>query len=456
VQAQKTTEMNLTEAKKLEDLLFQQTFYDGVSIENIQLGGKTKDEAKTLLSKQLSEKFVSPKVTITFKGKSWVFDNKYFVTAIDTEDAISKAWKVGRTGDDVARRAEIDKAKNEGINISATIVQNPQFLQQELAKIKTQIDTPMKNATVTLKYDDSASYVYTDEQGGLSLDADAAYREIVEMLKSSTTFTYELKPDAINPTIKRSDLERSYVRLSSFSTYIGDSQPARKSNVLLALAVFNQKTLMPGETLSFNQWVGERTAEKGYQMAVFINSDQVYDEAAGGGICQDSTTLYNAALLAGANIRGRNANIDIVERYPHSWPSVYVDKGLDASVNWPYADLKLRNNSAAPIFFHTYYSKGRIYVEIYGEALPNNPTIQITSEVVDTKPAPDKVELNDTANKYNLALGQKKSVSESRPGYTVNTYQTWTEPGKDPVKTLINTTTYQPIPGKIYVGVKQS
>lgn len=453
VQAQKETEVKLAESQKREALFFQQTFYEGVSVEGIDLSNKTKEEAKEVLSDQLKDKFESPEITVKYKDKSWVFDEKHFTTTIDVEGALSNAWKVGRSGDDQQRLDEINKAKNEGINKPATVVQNPEFIYNELKNIKTQTDQPMIPASVTLKYDSAPQFIYTDEQVGTNLDVDAAYREICEQLKISSKFTYALKPEEIQPTIKRSDIEKNYVLISSFSTYIGDSQPARKTNVTLALKVFDQKTLMPGETLSFNQWVGERTADKGYQMAVFINSDQVYDEAAGGGICQTSTTLYNAALLAGANMRGRNAPIEIVERYPHSWPSVYIDKGRDASVNWPYADLKMRNNKSTPLFFHTFNANNRIYVEIYGEPLPNNAKVSIETQLVDQKPAPALVELKDTSGKYKLAPGQKKKVSDSRPGYTVSTYQIWTEDGKEPIKTLINTTVYQPIPGKIYVGV---
>lgn len=455
--AQKSTTAKLAEAAQQEAIFFQRTFYEGVTVEGVDIGDLTKAQARELLEQDLAGKMATPEVKITYQDKSWTFDEDDFSAAIDIDTALKNAWKVGRTGTDEERLAEINQAKTQGIEISASMIQNPEFLYQELQQIKEETDKFAKNATVTMDYTTKANFIYTDEEYGNSLDVDAAYQELTELLKSSAQVEYTLKPKEIVPTILRSQLERDYVRVSVFSTPLSNSQPDRQHNILLSLAVFDERSVMPGETMSFNQWVGERTEAKGYRMAVFINTDQVYDETAGGGICQTSTTLYNAALLAGATMRGKGGLIEIVERYPHSWPSTYDPDGggRDASVNWPYADLRLRNNGTAPIFFHTYYKNSRVTVEIYGEPLPNNATITIKAEertdlAVD---APALQEIMDTLNKYDLEPGEKKQVSDSRPGKTFETYQIWTEPGKEPVKTLINTTTYNPVPGKIYVGV---
>jgi len=305
-----------------------------------------------------------------------------------------------------------------------------------------------------MTFDTKANFVYTDAITGYKLDVDAAYKDICDLLKTSSKFTYTLKPAVVTPTIVRSQLEKNYVKISTATTPLGNSQPERQNNILLSLKVFDLLSLMPGETLSFNNLVGERTEEKGYESAVFINANQVYDVTDGGGICQTTTTLYDAALYAGATVNGKNGTIGIIERNPHSWPSVYIGAGLDASVNWPTADLKLRNNGASPIFFHTYYKNSKVCVEIYGEPLPNNAKVTITTEVVSNTPAPANVEVMDTQNKYALAPGQKYLVPHSaHDGITVNTFQIWSEDGKDDVKTLINTSVYQPIAGKVYVGV---
>ena len=210
---------------------------------------------------------------------------------------------------------------------------------------------------------------------------------------------------------------------------------------------------MPGETLSFNQWVGERTAEKGFADGVYINDQQLYDETMGGGICQVSTTIYYCSLLCGANMVGRNAPIEITERRPHSWPSVYIPAGLDATVSWPHTDLKLYNNNQTPYFIRTYMSATYVNVEIYGMPLPNDAKVTIETETIETIPPGEPEYIEDTKNEHNLAPCQTKLAQEARTGYSINVYQIWSEPGKEPIKTLLMVSKYNPVPAKYYIGV---
>lgn len=123
--------------------------------------------------------------------------------------------------------------------------------------------------------------------------------------------------------------------IGSFSTPIRDTTPNRLHNISLATDAINGMQLASGETFSFNTVVGERTAEKGYREAiVFIEHEK--KPGIGGGVCQISTTLYNAALSAG---------LEIVEHHTHSVEVDYIEKGKDATVNYPDLDLKIRNNS---------------------------------------------------------------------------------------------------------------
>ena len=123
------------------------------------------------------------------------------------------------------------------------------------------------------------------------------------------------------------------------------SDSNRNTNIRLACEAINGTALMPGETFSFNQTTGQRTTSKGYRSAGAIAAGQSIEEV-GGGICQVSSTLFNAVA---------RADLQIVERSPHAWPSTYVGKGEDATVNWPNLDFKFKNNTDAPIFVITYY-----------------------------------------------------------------------------------------------------
>lgn len=439
--------------KQKSNRMLTETIFSGVKIDGVDVGGLTIGEAKQKVQNAIAEKLQEPYILITYGSKHWEYDYSRFNITTDLDSTLEKAWNIGRKGTDAERLAEIEKVKIEGINFPITIKANPDFIKDELVKIKEEVDRKPVSATVSVKFDSThkPNFTYTKEAVGYSLDVDAAYNEILAAFSSNQQLEYELKPQQIQPAVKLSDIQKDYVRVSSFSTYVSPSDKKRKQNILVSLAEFDGIVIMPGESLSFNQTTGERTKEKGYEVSIFINSDQVYDESVGGGVCQSSTTIFNAALLAGATMRGNGGTMEIIRRYPHSWPSTYVPKGQDASVNWPHADLVMRNARNTPFFIHTYFNNNRIYCEFWGEALPNNVKYTIVSEIVEEQPAPEVVRVEDKTGKYVTRPGTEKKVSDSRPGYIINTYRIEKIPGQEQeVKTFLFKSVYNPIPGKIY------
>ncbi len=137
----------------------------------------------------------------------------------------------------------------------------------------------------------------------------------------------------VDPEITRELLESLTVEIGSFITYTGGGS-GRVENIRLATEVFNYRLVAPGQTLSFNKTTGPTTAEKGYKLAPIIVGGRIVD-GLGGGICQVSTTLFNAVDEAG---------LQVVERYQHSKPVGYVPKGRDATVSH-HLDFKFRNNT---------------------------------------------------------------------------------------------------------------
>lgn len=146
--------------------------------------------------------------------------------------------------------------------------------------------------------------------------------------------------------------------LGEKTTYMSPYDSNRNNNIMKAAASINEVILYPGDEFSFNGTVGQRTAEAGYLAAGAYANGQVISEL-GGGICQVSSTLYNAALLA---------NLEITERYPHYFSVAYVPWGLDATVSWPNVDFKFVNNRTYPIKIVTEVNApgGTTNVKIYG------------------------------------------------------------------------------------------
>lgn len=441
---------------------FSDRIFEGITVSGIDVGTMTVEEAKKHLSGTVDYSIKTKELVIKFEDKEWRFDRETLKLTVDVEKAAKLAYETGRTGGK-AEQETVRKTLESGqkIDISAIIIEDSDALYNALSGIKKEIDIKRTNATVTFKYENNTPvYTYTDESAGRSLDLMKAYYDISQLVKNETEIIeYTIVPDVVEPEVKRADIENQYQLCSTFTTELSAySSQGRIQNITRALQALDNRVWMPGEVFSFNQWVGARTVENGFGLGVFINEDQQYDETIGGGICQVSTTIYYSALLAGANSVNRNAPIEIIERRPHTWPSVYISRGLDATVSWPHTDLKMYNNSRTPYFMNTDIvkkgSKLYVTVEFYGMPLPNDAKVKIETETVEEIAPSEPEYVVDTQNKYNLALGQEKVVSEARTGYTVNVYQIWTEPGKEPVKSLLTVSKYVPINAKIYISAE--
>jgi len=150
-------------------------------------------------------------------------------------------------------------------------------------------------------------------------------------------------------------------KIGSFITYFNASEKSRTQNLKLAAAAINNFQVEAGKTFSFNETVGPRSPERGYEKAtIFVNKQKV--EGYGGGVCQVSTTLYNAV---------QNAGLLVVERHPHSLPVPYVPLGKDATVNYGTTDFKFKNDSEINITIKATVEGNKLTVEIY--ILPGLP-----------------------------------------------------------------------------------
>ncbi len=144
-------------------------------------------------------------------------------------------------------------------------------------------------------------------------------------------------------------------KITSYTTKFDPNNKARTTNLKIAAAALHGLPLSGSHIFSFNDSVGERTAEKGYQMAIiYLNGNKVEDY--GGGICQVSSTLYNAALAAG---------LEIVERHPHSLPVDYVPENLDATVSWGSKDLKIFNDTEEPMHIRVHFTEDSLTISLW-------------------------------------------------------------------------------------------
>ena len=196
--------------------------------------------------------------------------------------------------------------------------------------------------------------------------------------------------------------------LAQTSTPLLNNLPNRTDNIILTCKMINETVLMPGEYFSFNQTVGIRSEDRGFKPAPSFSAGQAEDSV-GGGICQVSSTLYYACLLA---------NLEILSRTSHSMFTDYIkEPGLDAAVSWGTADYCFRNSTNSPIIIFAWADGEAVYVKIDGTKT-NDYTVLVESKVLSITPY-------DTIYKENPALtpGEIKVVQEPHTGYAVKTYR---------------------------------
>ena len=238
------------------------------------------------------------------------------------------------------------------------------------------------------------------------------------------------------------DLQPKQIVLrAKFSTDYSKSSEERKSNVALAARSLNNVFVDVGAEFSFNRTVGERTVKRGYKPAKIIVNGEFVD-GIGGGVCQVSTTLYNAVLLAGLNV---------IEYHPHSLPVGYVAPSFDAMVNSGWADLKFINGTHNPIILKTFADGQSLRVEVYGEKLTE--TYERKSMITESIPSPeDKIIYDDNGEYPDLLAGEKRFLRYGKAGYKSEGYLVVSKNGKVIRSQKIRSDKYNATRGLVVIG----
>ncbi len=296
------------------------------------------------------------------------------------------------------------------------------------AKAMGQVGT---NATITLEGD---KVVHQPAKVGRKLDVTATMKRLQEQLQEGKVETLELViNESAQPTITDKDLVSITSILGSFTTYFDGSNTSRAHNIHLASQKIHQTFIPAGGVFSFNQVVGERTPEAGYDDApVFMGGRLV--PGIGGGICQVSSTLFNTALLSG---------MDIVERDTHFAPVSYIPVGLDATVAWGYIDFQFKNPYSHPIYVIAEEGAGYVTITILGakEDVPQSVTItkgkeqKIPNKKIEKIDEAAKAETIEEAGHEGISVDTTRTIvyGDGRSStYTFNSYY-------EPVDTVLVT-----------------
>lgn len=277
----------------------------------------------------------------------------------------------------------------------------------------------------------------TKEKNGvkLAISAEEAQAQVDGQDKQEYSFPLTITKPEI--TINDIGLEAFPFKISTFSTNYDASNVSRTNNLKIASNKTNNVVIMPGEVFSFNQVVGKRTVEEGYKDAKVYENGKVVDGLAGG-ICQVSSTMYDAALLA---------NLEIVERYNHQFTTSYLPGGKDATVVYGIKDFKFRNSRKYPIKIVTSMGGGTITYSIYGIQEENEYTVVITPVITSRIAGRTITEVDKS-----LAPGKSVTVQAGHSGQRVTTYKELWQNGTKISSEVITNDVYNAMDTIVHVG----
>lgn len=379
---------------KMNSLVDASTFYKGIVVQGVDLGGKTMKQATDTmkaLEPSLRDKY---DITITYKDKSWKLTENDFKFTFDTDQVLKEAYSYARTGSHEERYKLISKLATtpKTYQISHTMTYND--LKAKLTDMVKGIAVAPIDATVASFDTSTATFSYKDGKDGLSVDENKLYEDVVKIINGPKTGKVELSTATVPFNVTTAQMKSHMQKLGTYSTYSINNANGNH-NMALALSKANGVAVAPGATFSFNETTGNSTnASSGYLKAGAISGGKHIEEY-GGGICQASTTIYGAAI---------RSNMEIVARSNHLWVSTYCPIGLDATISYPYLDFKFKNPTQYPVYIVAGMSGTKLTVTFYGYQSPDYDTIQVTSKQTESIPMPAPVYKTDNS----LAPGTKK------------------------------------------------
>lgn len=463
----------------------------GVTIKGVEVSGLTKEEAMAKLKTVYSEK-ISNNIMLQYQELESELNPTLMEVKYDIEKAVNEAYSLGRDGNifinnynilgtligkrdfnvDMTMNEETTKQTindiganlpgimmessysieddeliitrgKEGVVISTdTLLLEVKDMLNDIHETENVIEIPVETKTPQeIDIDKIHSEVYQEPQDAYyTQDPFTVYPEVegidFDVEKAKEMISAEIKDEYVieliitKPEVTLEDIgtEAFPDRLSTFSTRYDASDTDRTTNLVLACQKLNGKVIMPGETFSYNATLGPRTYAAGYRNGKIYENGQVVD-GLGGGICQISSTLYNAALMS---------DMEIVERRNHQFVTSYVDEGRDATVVYGSTDFRFKNTRTYPVRLVASAKGGVATVSVYGiKEADREYTYSFRTEPISTIPYTTKY-VEDSS----LSAGQEVVTQKGTNGLVCKTYMTKMLNGKIVSTELLSTDTY--------------
>ncbi|MGL4911191.1 MAG: VanW family protein [Romboutsia sp.] len=321
--------------------------FKNIYIENVNVEYLSIKEAKN----EIIKNYPMQTIHIEYNEKKWDISPEDIGLDYNIDKSIKEAYEYTRGEDNIKKMFNLSFKEPYIVKLHASY--NEAKLSEILIEICKEINIGVVQATINIK--DSSQVLTTDSKKGIEVEIIKLKEAIYDMIDKKNIKKIELPINIIEPKVKTEDVKSVDTILGQYSTSFYDHS-SRGSNIHVAAKSTSDILLMPGEIFSYNKTTGARTWSNGYKSAKVIVGGK-YVNGEGGGVCQVSTTIYNAALLAGMEIK---------EVHNHTFTSHYAPRGKDAAVSYGYTDFKFRNPYSHPIYIKNISNNGSITSKIYG------------------------------------------------------------------------------------------
>ena len=383
---------------------FEGKIHKNIYVRDIDISNLTREEAKNKINKIIES---NNSFILNLSENKYVFLKEDIDVDYNVDDLTETAYGIGRNEGIISNIKTIGNLRlGKKIILDYRITYDEKKLNKYLMELNKKIYKKPKNATIRIN---NGQIIITKEKNGYKLNKDKLKNTLVEKIVNMDCSEEIIPIITIKPVYLYEDLSKIDTVLGRFETYFNSQNYNRSTNIKLAASATTNILLNQGEVFSFNSNIQNSNISKYLKEApVIINGKS--EKGRGGGMCQVSSTIYNAALYSG---------MSIISVRNHSIPSPYIEKGRDATVSGGIIDLKFKNNYKTPVYIYNQVMGNKIVCTIYGNKR-DKQDIEIITEITD--------EINNRIirkNSEKYDLGVKTIEQEGRKGYKVKTYRVY-------------------------------
>lgn len=415
-----------------------ETIAEGISIGGMSVGGMTEEEAEKLVANYVAG-LENGTLQLSFNGAETEIGFAELGFQWDNPDVVSEAAICGQTGNLLERYLEITTVKNEGRDYEIQYHIDENLLEAYLQEQAEEYQTEAVEAVIKRS---GKGFTVTQSEDGLTVDLEATMSKILGAMETEWTggtLSVDAEVEILKPTHVTEELQQIKDCLGEYSTIYNAANAARSTNLTNGTGFINGVVLLPGESLSIYDYLYPCTEENGYRSAIAY-ADGGYVDSIGGGICQISTTLYNALL---------KAELKVLTRAPHSLTVSYAEPGFDSAQAEGSKDLSFMNSTDYPVYVEAWASQGTLYCGLWGvETRPSNRTVRYYNNIL------SKVDPGEPVVTEDPSLPEGKVVYDQEPYYAIvaELYKEVSVDGEVTETTLLHTDRYTASPAKVRVG----